>query len=136
MIDTMTTTKSMSSREAAIFADEVGGAEPRLSVRSDTRVDTGRWLRHSRLWVCVMSDGIVLFAAAKRRYIERLELAQCRDSYYCQSAGALVIEPAEDVRFKRLAMPPTDALQVIHHIEQALDQSKQKLSNATENNGA
>ncbi len=95
----------------------MGAAEPRLKVRSKTRIDTGRWWRSSPLWLCVTDDELVLFAASRRKYLQRLPITDCRDSHYCHITGELVIEAAVEMRFSRFVMPPTDALRVLDALE-------------------
>lgn len=148
----------MTPAEQSAYAEAAGGAEPVLVLRSRTKVDTGRWLRKSRLWLCVTGDALVLVAASKRRYAESVALAGCARTHYNHVSGVLVIEPGEDLRFNQVALPPTRALRVIHLVEQAnhaggrasspmIEQEPtqtepqsqpqpQPQANATENNGA
>ncbi|MEM7394994.1 MAG: hypothetical protein AAF492_21895, partial [Verrucomicrobiota bacterium] len=79
----------MNDLEKKILREEVGPAEPRLRVRTDTRIDTGRWGRRSFAWLCLMDNECVILAAAKRRYIERASVNACRDSFYCHATGEL-----------------------------------------------
>ena len=104
----------MNDRERTILSAETDGAEPKLVVRSNTRVDTGRWWRRSRLWVCVTDSSVVLLAAARRCYVQRVPIADCKGSYYCHTTGQLVIEAGEDLQFSRIAMSPVTALRVLH----------------------
>ena len=108
--------KLLNAVEHAILLTETDGAEPRLSVRSNTRVDAGRWWRRTPLWVCVTEHDVVVLAAARRQYIQRLPLGQCQASHYCHTTGELVIEGSEDLRFSRLAMSPVDGLLVLDAI--------------------
>ena len=103
----------MNKRVRRILNAETGGAEPRLIVRSNTRIDAGRWCRRTPLWVCVTKEDVVVLAAARRHYIQRFPIADCQGSHYCHTTGELVIEAGEDLRFSRLAMSPTDALRVL-----------------------
>ena len=103
----------MNRLERKILQAEIGDAQPRLTVRSATRVDAGRWWRRTPLWVCVTEKDIIVFAAARRRYLQRFPIADCQDSCYCHTTGELVIEAGEDLRFSRLAMSPTEGLRVL-----------------------
>lgn len=119
--------------EAQLLRDEAGGSEPRLTLRTQTRVDTGRWLKRSRLWLCVIDDDVVLLAASKRRYFEKITLADCRDSYYSHPTGQLVLEPLEAARYKQIQMSPTDALRFLELIQQSDLTPHPPQGNATEN---
>ena len=103
----------MNQREKQLLNEEAGGAEPRLCLRTDQRMDTGRWGRHSPVWLCVMEDALILLAVGRRRYLDRVPLADCRTSHYAHATGELVIEPAETLTCSRLAMPPREALNVL-----------------------
>jgi hypothetical protein len=106
----------LNALEHASLIAETNGDEPLVSVRSNTRVDTGRWWLPSRLWVCVTRCDVVMLAAARRVYIQRFSIADCQGSHYCHTTGQLVIEAGEDLRFSRLTMSPADALSVLHAI--------------------
>jgi len=107
----------MNQLEAAILKSAMGSAEPRLAVRSKTRIDAGRWWRGAPLWVCVMEDDVVVLAAARRQYIQTVPIADCQGSIYCHTTGELVIDASEDFRFRRLAMSPVDGLSVLEAIQ-------------------
>lgn len=106
----------MNALEHAVLMTETDGAKPRLSVRSATRVDAGRWWRRTPLWVCVTEHDVVVLAAARRRYVQRLPLSECQASHYCHTTGELVIEGSDDLQFSRLAMSPVDGLRVLDAI--------------------
>ena len=126
----------MNQLEREILNAQTGGVEPRLSVCSNTRIDTGRWWRQSPLWVCVTDSDVVVLAAARRHYIQRFPIAQCRDSHYCHTTGELVIEAGEDLRFSRLSMSPMDALRVLNMLDETDQQLHETNSNPTEDNRA
>ena len=90
-----------------------------ITLRTGTRVDTGRWWWRTRLWLCITDRDILLLAARNRRYIQRLPLADCKGSSYCHTTGVLKLEPHETWRFDAVTLPPADAVQVLHHIENA-----------------
>ena len=103
--------------EDALLKSVIGDREPRLVLRSDTRIDAGRWWLRTPLWVCVTEEEVVVLAAARRQYLQRWCVAECRRSHYCHGTGELVIESAGDGECDRLAMSPTDALQVLEAIK-------------------
>jgi hypothetical protein len=107
----------LNRREREILSAEIGAVEPRLAVRSKTRIDTGRWWCRTPLWVCVTEQDVVVLAAARRNYLQRFPIADCRASHYCHITGELVIEAGNELRFSRLAMSPTDALGVLNALD-------------------
>ena len=92
-------------------------------------VDTGGWLRSSRLWLCVTEGEIILLAAARRTYCERVAVTEARGSWYCHATGELVLEPTEELRFNRLALPPTAALRALACIEATDDEPFSAMEN-------
>lgn len=115
----------MNKRERAILIAEIGDTEPRLALCSNTRIDTGRWWRRSRLWIVATDRHVVLLAAARRHYVERIPIEDCQQSHYCHTTGELVIKANKDLQFNRLAMAPTDALYVLDAIRQINTQNTQ-----------
>ena len=107
----------MNNLEQQLLRDNVGDAKPRLQLRTKTRVDAGRWWRKSPLWLCVMEDELVLLSVSRRRYFERLPLAQSEASHYNHSTGELVIEPAESLQYNRCTLTPRDALRVLNFLK-------------------
>lgn len=109
--------RRLNRRERAILNAETGGAGVRLAVRSQTRIDAGRWWRRTPLWVCVTDHDVVVLAAARRQYMQRVPVDDCQGSHYCHTTGELVIETDEDLRFRRLAMSPVDGLRVLQTLK-------------------
>ncbi len=103
----------MNQLEQQLLREETGGAEPRLTVRSRTRIDTGRWWRRSSVWLCVMADELVMLAVSRRRYVARLPLADCGGTHYCHTTGELVVEPGEDLTHNRFRVTPREALELL-----------------------
>ncbi len=92
-----------------------------------TRVDTGGWLWKSRLVACCADLGelsraasgssgkagrrdgeLVLFAAGKRPFVERVPLAELGESFYNHVTGEVALAPAEGARVRTLRMSPVD----------------------------
>lgn len=108
----------MSPIERQLLLDATEGARTRLSVFSDTRIDVGLWWRRTRLWLCVTDQDVVVLAASRRHYVERVAIADCHGSHYCHTTGELVVNAADRLRFNRLKLSPTDALQVLAILEE------------------
>jgi len=103
----------MTQLERQLLRHATDGVEPRICIRTATRVDTGRWWRPTPVWLCVMADELVLLSVSRRRYLERVALDECRATRYCHATGQLVIEPTESLTFPHLAMSPKQALAVL-----------------------
>lgn len=107
----------MNGLESALLKELTGGAEPKLLLRTRTRIDAGRWWRSNPIWLCITADELILFAVARRRYTERIPLADCQASHYAHSTGELVIDPTESLRIKRLSLTPREALNALDFLK-------------------
>ncbi|HSG33257.1 MAG TPA: hypothetical protein VLA37_01895, partial [Sphingomonadaceae bacterium] len=103
----------MNELEEKLLREEVGDAKPRLCIRTKARIDAGRWWRRTPVWICVVGNDLVMLAVAKRRYFERIAIADCQASHYSHATGRLMIEPGESLRIRGFEMPPRDALQIL-----------------------
>ena len=119
----------MNRRERKLLKMAIGEVEPQLTIRSDTRIDTGRWWWSSPIWVCVTNEEIILMAAARRQFLQKIPLSECRSSQYCHSTGELVFETGHHLPFKRCAMSPVNALRVLKMID--TDQEKDRTNRST-----
>ncbi len=106
----------MNPLEQQLLKETAGDAVPRLTLRTRTWIDTGCWWRSSPLWLCIMPGEIILLAIGRRRHCERVPLARCHASHYNAASGELVIAPADNLRFPRLAMTPAEALHILKSI--------------------
>ena len=103
----------MNQLESALLDELTDGAEPELLLRSRTRIDAGCWWRPAPVWICISGSELIVFAVARRRYVERVPLADCRTCHYLAATGELVIDSAESLRMKRVNLSPREALDVI-----------------------
>lgn len=124
----------LSVQESALLDESLGDASPVLLLRTKTRIDTGRWLRKSALWLCVTQEHMLLFATSKRRYVQQMPLADCKGSTYCHTSGALLLQPSDHWRFNTITLLPTDAVAVLQHLDNAKTQTQP--SPVTEPTGA
>lgn len=102
----------MNRLESALLDELTDGAEPELLLRSRTRIDAGRWWLRTPVWICITDSELILFAVARRRYVERVPLADCHSVRYLAATGELVIDSAEALRMKRIKLTPREALLV------------------------
>ena len=103
----------MNTLEQQLLSETVGDVKPRLSLRTGTRIDTGRWGRRSPSWLCLMEDELVILAVGRRRHVERIPLAEAAGSFFDPGSGQLVIAPCESLRFNSFKMPAPQALQML-----------------------
>lgn len=109
---------NLNAREQLLLNNEAGATEPRLQLCTDTRIDVGLWWLKRPLWLCVFDEEILLFAVGRRRYSERVPVADCGDSHYNPTSGELVILPTDALRFSRLKMPSSQAMKVLNILKQ------------------
>jgi hypothetical protein len=103
----------MNELELNLLRRETAGAEPTLCIRTGTKIDAGLWWRRTPVWLCVVGSELILLAVARRRYVERVAIADCQASHYSHSTAELVIDPTEGMRIKRLSLSPREALDVL-----------------------
>lgn len=109
----------MNPLEQQLLQSETGAAEPRLRVRTGTRVDTGRWWRRSPVWLCATEGELIMLAAARRRFFARIALRDIRASRYHHASGELVIEPGEELPIHHFKLPLHEALRLLNLIHTA-----------------
>ena len=107
----------MNPLENQLLRAETGAAEPRLCLRSGTRVDTGRWWCGSPVWLCVTGDELVMLAVARRRFFARVALGAVRASRYHPASGELVLEPGEGLPLHRFKLPVHDAFRLLSFLQ-------------------
>ena len=89
-----------------------------MKVRSRTCIDVGLWWRRKPLWLVITDHMIVLFSISRRKYVEQVPIACCSNIRYNPSSGELVISSQPAMRFPRLKMPASQALEVIELIKE------------------
>ncbi len=103
----------MNELETQLLREMVGVNKATLIIRTRDNIDAGRWWRKTPLWLCVVGDHLVMLAVARRRYAEKIAIAECPDSHYNPATGELVIEPGENLRFSRFKISPREAIQIL-----------------------
>lgn len=104
----------MDTKELDLLQTELGeDIEPRTSLRSQTKVDTGGWLGDRPIWVSVTEDEMLLCAAGKRPFFERVQLQDCTDSHYNPGTGEVIIAPSEALMCNQLAFKPGEAMELL-----------------------
>ena len=104
----------MDNKERELLNEEAGeDIEPRLSLCSQTKVDTGGWFGSTPLWLAASEDEIFVLAAGKRPYFERVSLQDCNESYYNPATSEIIIAPAEGLICNQLGFPPSEAIELL-----------------------
>ena len=104
----------MDNKERELLNEEAGeDIEPRLSLCSQTKVDTGGWFGSTPLWLAVSEDEIFVLANGKRPYFERVSLQDCNETHYNPATGEIIIAPTEGLIFNQLAFPPSEAMEIL-----------------------
>ena len=96
----------------------VGQADVFHVRRTDTKVDVGYWLGRRRVWACLLERDLLLFARGRRPFVERIPLADLRESRYNHVTGQLILAPTETAAVKALKVPPLSALEILAHFMQ------------------
>jgi hypothetical protein len=111
----------MNELELKLLREEIGDAEPSLCIRTGTKIDAGLWWRRTPVWLCVVGSELILLAVARRRYFERVSIADCHASHYSHAVGELMIKPAESLRLHRFAVSPAEAIRVLDFLKKTSD---------------
>lgn len=85
-------------------------------MRTNTKVDVGMWFRKRRLYVCLLSHKLVLFANGRKPCAETIPLTELRESRYNHVTGEVVLAPTEGMRINRLKMSPRNGFQLLAQI--------------------
>ncbi|MCH7725045.1 MAG: hypothetical protein IH991_00990 [Planctomycetes bacterium] len=85
-------------------------------VKTQTKVDVGRWMRKSRVWAIGLTDHLALVARGRDGLAERIPYEQLRESVYNHVTGTLVLAPHELPTVKSLKLNPVDAHQLLAQI--------------------
>jgi hypothetical protein len=107
----------MNALEKKLWTHEVGDIEPDLCIRTGTGIDAGRWWRKTPVWLCIVGDELILLAVARRRYVQRIAIADCLTSHYSNATGELMIAPCETLLYNRFALSPREALNVLSFLK-------------------
>lgn len=108
----------MNAKEQQLLGLTVEPESIRMKVRSRTCIDVGLWWRQKPLWLVITDDTVVVFSISRRRHVEQVPVACCVDVRYTPSSGELVISSQPALRFPRLKMPASKALEVIELIQE------------------
>lgn len=97
--------------------EDVCGNEPVLVLfKSDSFVDTGGWLRRSRVWVGATAKELVLLAFGRKPFFQKTTFQVLRESLYNHVTGELVLAPAGELTLNSVKVPPLEGCQLLDQI--------------------
>lgn len=102
--------------EERLFKETLGREPVFVFLRTGSGVDVGHWLGNGVVWLAVTASEVVLFAAGRKPYVERIPFDLLRTSLYNHVMGALVLSPAPEVRLRNVRLTPAEGYQVLAQI--------------------
>lgn len=105
------------SKAWSTVRQQAGIPDGAREVQTRTRVDAGGWGLNPRLRVTVLDKELVLYAAGKRPFIERLSFQVLGESHYNHVTGELLLAPGGDARVRRLRLPPIEGQELLDQIQ-------------------
>lgn len=93
-----------------------GGLPVFFLARSDSSVDTGAWLKKSRVWIAALGSELALFAAGKRPWLAKIPFANLGESFYNHVTGELALAPAAGLSLSSFKLSPRDGYQALAQI--------------------
>ena len=108
----------MNAKEQQLLNLTVDPESVRMKVRTRTCIDVGLWWRQRAAWLVITEHMVVVFSISRRKHLDQVPLACCNDVRYSPSSGELVISSNPALRFPRLKMPASQALEVIDLIKE------------------
>ncbi len=106
----------MSGPERQLLSELVGGEKPLLLLKSGSRADVGAWFRKSSVWVCALPKQIVLFAAGRKPFSQKIPFSFLGESMYNHVTGEVVFAPAQGLSMRSVKLPPMDGYQLLAQI--------------------
>lgn len=107
-------TSSLSRNERRMAKEILPGGDAAFATR--TRVDTGSWLLRSRVLACREGDELVLFAAGKQPFVERIPLSDIGESFYNHVTGEVALAPAAGASLRGLRLPPLEGYALLKEV--------------------
>lgn len=88
-------------------------------VRSETLVDVGHWLGKAPLWVTATEADLVLFAAGRRPFSQRLPYESLKHALYNHVMGELVLAPAHpELQTRTIRLSPSAGYRILAQVYQ------------------
>lgn len=112
----------MNAKEQTLLESTVAAESVRMKVRTRTFIDVGLWWRNKPAWLIITDDMVVVFSISRRKHVEQMPLTCCNDVRYSPASGELVISSQPALRFPRLKMQASMALEVIDLIQELKSQ--------------
>ena len=107
------------SRLVERWPEELQSPDVYCVVKTRTKVDTGWWFFHGRIWAIATPEQLVLIAAGKRPLSEQISYGDLHDSQYNHITGCLVLGRNIDKEIRDLKMNPVEGYQLLAQIYQS-----------------
>ena len=78
--------------------------------RTGTTIDVGSWIKKRRVCACATNFELVLIAAGREAYAERIPFSNLYQSEYNHVTGEVALAPAVDTQISGLKMEPLKAM--------------------------
>ncbi|NQT92519.1 MAG: hypothetical protein HQ559_07145, partial [Lentisphaerae bacterium] len=108
--------EAMTEPERDLLRELCGSDRVSYLVHSQTRVDVGTWFSKGLLWVAAGSTELVLLAAGKRPFFEKVPFAYLDRSLYNHVTGEVILAPAESTRLSCIRLTPEQGYQLLAQI--------------------
>lgn len=106
----------MTLAEQKLLEDLCPNEQVLLLLKSDSRTDTGSWLRGGRVWVGATRKELVLLASGRKPLFQKTPFPVLRESLYNHVTGELILAPARELTLNRIKVPPLDGYQLLAQI--------------------
>ena len=84
--------------------------------KTGTKVDVGHWFGKGAVWISILENEMILFAAGRKPFAERIAFDELNESRYNHVTGEVVLAPTETIALGTLKLPPLAALEVLAYI--------------------
>lgn len=106
----------MSPSERALFRECSAGEPCFVLVETKTAIDTGGWFSRGRIWMAALGKDIVIVAAGKKPFLERIPFLHIQESLYNHVTGEFVLAPPRGLRVTSAGMTPIEGYQLLAQI--------------------
>ncbi len=106
----------MTENEKQLFQNLRGTAKIFMTLCSDTKIDTGSWLKKSHLWLACTENSLLLWAAGKKSFSIKIPYDLLKESIYNHITGELILFPAPQLKYKNIKVSPQDGFQILAQI--------------------
>jgi len=108
--------RNLRRAERRLLEEACGAGTEQFVLLTRSRVDVGQWLSRGRLWLAWTDGALLLFAAGKRPFVERLAASDLTESLYNPVTAELVLLPAAAARQRNVRLAPVEGWNLLKRI--------------------